>query len=144
MLFGHVEYYSSLSRSNVCSLSECLLHFWHAKVASILWVLVCETSDESFPHFFFCLQYSFSFLQCAQLVLSVRNTSLPCVFDGVLDIFHKLHVVNLAGILWTCIVLFNERLVCVAQLEEAVNFIEESLLRNGVASTDLMTANLLS
>ena len=125
-----MEYYCALTRLDVCSFSEGLLHLWHAKVASVLRVLVSESSHKRLAHFFLCLQHSFSFLNRSLLILSVNDVSLSGVLDSTSDIFQKLDVFDFTGVLRTRVVLFDQSLVGVAQLEEAGNFVEESLLRD--------------
>jgi hypothetical protein len=53
-------------------------------------------------------------------------------------------VVDFPGILWTCVVLFDQLLVRITQLEEARNFVKEGLLRDRVAPSDLVAAKFLS
>ena len=53
-------------------------------------------------------------------------------------------MIDFAGILRTCVVLFDQLLVRITQLEEARNFVEEGLLRDRVAPSDLVAAKFLS
>jgi hypothetical protein len=77
-----MEDYSTLTRLNICSFFKCLLHLWHAKVTSVLRVLIGEASHERFTQFFFSLQHSLGLLNRSLLLLSVHYVSLSCVLDS--------------------------------------------------------------
>ena len=77
------------------------------------------------------------------LFLSVNYVSLSCILDSTSQILQKLDVVDFSGVLWTCVVLFNQLLVWIAQLVEARYFVEERFLRDAVAPTYLVAAQLL-